>query len=202
LPHSVCSAFRFSQPLSGLLPWSAISLVSCRIRLWVSTLQSFPLPKSWGLFRASIPSWCYLALAPTGCPDGLTGFQRVNTASVHAHQDKPSAQQTTGDAVPRSGRPSLRVAGRAVLLQLNRLLAVERSSGDLHALLSRDSGTVNRRFTCTRPVRCTDRGSVSRPKPTHLASDWLTSSRDQRMDSSAEAEKIPPASDRPRPVRR
>lgn len=80
LPHSVCSAFRFSQPPSGLLPWPAISLISCRIRLWDSTLQSFPLPKSWRLSQDSIPSWRYQTLSPTGCPDGLTGFLRVNIA--------------------------------------------------------------------------------------------------------------------------
>lgn len=159
LPYSVCSAFRFSQPLSGLLPWSAISLISCRIRLWDSTLQSFPLPKSWKLSQASIPSWCFRALAPTGYPGGLTGFQRVNTASVVTRWDKPSGLQTTGDAVPRSGRPSLRVH------QHGRIATTELTSSSWSGL--RVACTYPCRETVTRQtgdslsrdlMRCTNRG--------------------------------------------
>lgn len=59
LPHPICSAFRLSQPLSGLLPRQATGFISTRIRSWALILQSFPLSKSKNFFQSSLPSSCY-----------------------------------------------------------------------------------------------------------------------------------------------
>lgn len=59
LPHSICSAPRFSQPFSGFLLQTHTSLISCWIRLWDFTLQSFFPLRSCNISQYSMPFWCY-----------------------------------------------------------------------------------------------------------------------------------------------
>jgi hypothetical protein len=55
LPHPICSTFRFSQPLSGLLLESSCGLVSCHLHLWDSLFRVFPLKAASHLRQIRFP---------------------------------------------------------------------------------------------------------------------------------------------------
>jgi len=81
LPHSICSAHRFSQPSSGFLLQIRTSLVSCWIRLWDFTLQSFFLLRSCNISRYSMPFWCYRYFS--GCPEKPFISRLITTMDAH-----------------------------------------------------------------------------------------------------------------------
>jgi hypothetical protein len=59
LPHPIRSAFRLSQPHSGLLLPMATGFVSHRIRFWnLCPSECFPQEEP-DILSASMPSWCY-----------------------------------------------------------------------------------------------------------------------------------------------
>ena len=62
LPHPVRSAHRLSQPHSDLLLQIHTSPVSCWIRPWDFTLQSFFLSSRCNIFQYHLPSWCFYYL--------------------------------------------------------------------------------------------------------------------------------------------
>jgi len=62
LPHPIRSAYRFSQPPSGLLLHSPRSLISCFIRLRGFTLQRLPLSSSTSNSSSLVPLTALAAL--------------------------------------------------------------------------------------------------------------------------------------------
>jgi len=81
LPHSICSALRFSQPFSGFLLQINTSFISRWTRLWDFTLQSFFLLRSCHISRYSMPFWCYRYFP--GCPEKPFLSKLIHTMDAH-----------------------------------------------------------------------------------------------------------------------
>lgn len=97
LPHPICSTFRFSKPLSGLLLCQPEGFVSCLVRPWGLPFRGFPSRQSVLLSEPfpscrwkSTPIGCFHVVQPTGTnacksarhvPSRLQGFPLTRVRS-------------------------------------------------------------------------------------------------------------------------
>lgn len=103
LPHPICSVYRFSQPLNGLLPCQVTGFISPRIHLWASILQSFPLSKSKNDSRHSFPSSRYSTVSFQASLKASSSIVAVtNAVLTQVTAQMTETKQTVSCAQPRS----------------------------------------------------------------------------------------------------
>jgi hypothetical protein len=152
LPHPTACAFRFSQPRGALIRPVPAGLVSCRIRSWGCTLQSF-----------APPAWPY---AVSGASPLMTLDETVEPASPISKRRAPDPNAETPEPVvqrraPSSPSTAAETAGRA----LQRSMEVLNSEYRRRNAGSRHPAPVHR---ITGPGAETPRSALQRPTSTRV----------------------------------